>query len=321
MNSRADLIRGVTPGIGITFIIAFISYLASSVHPSFDALVISIIFGMLVANMLDDRIALQQGIDIAIKIFLPLGIALYGFQLRIINVEAGSLPGALIVFAFMFLVCYFISRGVGLDKQLSVLLSTGMSVCGASAIIVIAPILGARKENTSISVLSVITVGLTGMIIYRVLPGMLDIDIGKFAFLTGATLPMLGQVKVASSAMGDESLKLALNYKLVRIAALAVVAMFALIFSRSEDKRFHVPWFMVAFFAFAIAVNVSSLAASLSEIVRPLSKGSLSIALAAVGLSINFDSITEKGAGPLLSAFLAWGIIVLTVYLALSVVV
>jgi uncharacterized integral membrane protein (TIGR00698 family) len=321
MNSRESLIKSAVPGLGITFIIAFISYLASSMHPSFDALVISIIFGMLVANMLDDRGALQHGIDIALKFFLPLGIALYGFQLRIVNVEAASLPGAFVVFAFMFLVCYFISRGVGLDKQLSVLLSTGMSVCGASAIIVIAPILGARKEDTSISVLSVITVGLTGMIIYRVLPGMLDIDVGKFAFLTGATLPMLGQVKVASSVMGEESLKFALQYKLVRISALAAVAVFALIFSRSRDKRFHVPWFMVAFFAFAIAVNVSDLTASFSEVVRPVSKGSLSIALAAVGLSINFDSITEKGAGPLLSAFLAWGIIVLTVYLALSVVV
>lgn len=321
MKSRANLIKDVTPGIGITFIIAFISFLASSMHPSFDALVISIIFGMLVANMLEDRISLQQGIDIALKYFLPLGIALYGFQLRVVNVETGSLPGALIVFASMFVICYFISRGVGLDRQLSVLLSTGMSVCGASAIIVIAPILGAKKENTSISVLSVITVGLTGMIIYRVLPGMIDIEVGKFAFITGATLPMLGQVKVASSAMGEESLKLALNYKLVRISALAAVAMFALIFSRSQDKRFHIPWFMVAFFAFAVAVNVSDLAASLSEIVRPVSKGSLSIALAAVGLSINFDSITEKGAGPLLSAFLAWGIIVLAVYLALSVVV
>jgi uncharacterized integral membrane protein (TIGR00698 family) len=321
MNSRTSFIKGAAPGVGIIFIIAFISYLASSMHPSFDALVISIIFGMLVANMLDDTRILQQGIDISLKLFLPIGIALYGFQLRIVNVEAASLPGAFIVFAFMFLVCYFISRGVGLDKPLSALLSTGMSVCGASAIIVIAPILGARKEDTSISVLSVITVGLTGMITYRVLPGMLDIDIGKFAFLTGATLPMLGQVKVASSVMGEESLNLALHYKLVRISALAVVAVFALIFSRSRDKRFHVPWFMVAFFAFAIAVNVSSLAASFSGIVKPVSKVSLSIALAAVGLSINFDSITEKGAGPLLSAFLAWGIIVLTVYLALSVVV
>jgi uncharacterized integral membrane protein (TIGR00698 family) len=260
-------------------------------------------------------------VDLALKIFLPLGIALYGFQLKIMDVETRVLPGVLVVFALMFAVTYFISRGVGLDRPLSVLISTGMSVCGASAIVVIAPIIGARKEDTSISVLSVITVGLTGMLAYRIIAGMSGIDVGQFAFLTGSTLPMLGQVKVASAAMGGESLGLALQYKLVRISSLAVVAVAALVMSRTPGKSLHVPWFMIAFFAFAVAVNMSSMAAALSDMVRPVSKVSLSLALTAIGLSINFDSVTEKGTGPLLSAFLAWGIISLTVYLILSAVI
>jgi uncharacterized integral membrane protein (TIGR00698 family) len=321
MNSGTSLIRRAAPGMGMTLIIALIAFLASSMHPSFDSLVIAVIFGMLVVNMFDDRKMIEEGVELALKIFLPLGIALYGFQLKVTDVPTNVLPGVLVVFALMFSVSYFISRGIGLDKPLSVLISTGLSVCGASAIVVIAPIIGARKEDTSISVLSVIAVGLTGMLAYRVIAGMGDINVGQYAFLTGATLPMLGQVKVASAAMGSESLNMALRFKLVRISSLALVAVAGLIFSGRQGGRKRVPWFMVAFFAFAIAVNTSSFAASLSEMVRPASKVSLSLALAAIGLSINFDSVTEKGMGPLLSAFLAWGIIALTVYLALSTVI
>jgi len=321
MSAAKRLIREAAPGLGITFTIAVISYLASSMHPSFDALVISIIFGMLVANMFDDREIIQKGIDLALKVFLPLGIALYGFQLKFAAVETRLLPGILVVFVLMFSISYFIARGFGLERPLSLLLGTGLSVCGASAIVVIAPIMGARKQETSISVLSVITVGLTGMLIYHFLPGMRGMEMEKFAFLTGTTLPMLGQVKVASSVMGKESLAIALSYKLIRISALAVVAVLALAFSGARERRVHVPWFMAVFFALAVAVNISEPVASLSEAMEPLSKVFLSTALAAVGLSIDFDSITEKGARPLIAAFLAWGIIVMVVYLALSVVV
>jgi len=80
------------------------------------------------------------------------------------------------------------------------------------------------------------------------------------------------------------------------------------------------PWFMVAFFAFAVAVNVFPKAAVLGDALKPIGSMSLSTALAAVGLSIDFESVTEKGVSPLLSAFLAWGILAVGVYLFLSVV-
>jgi len=320
MNSEKSLIRQAAPGLGITFTIALIALLTSSMHASFDSLVISVIFGMLVGNMLDDRRIFDKGIDVALKIFIPLGIALYGFQLRIATVNTEFFPGVLAVFALMFSVSYFISRGIGLDKSLSILISTGLSVCGASAIIVLAPIIGARKEDTSISVLSVMTVGLTGMLAYKVVGGMSGIHMVEFAFLSGTTLPMLGQVKVAAAAMGPDSLALALQYKLVRISALALVAGLGLVLSRGKNRQRGVPWFMVAFFAFAVAVNVFPKAAVLGDALKPIGSMSLSTALAAVGLSIDFESVTEKGVSPLLSAFLAWGILAVGVYLFLSVV-
>lgn len=320
MSSEADHIIDAAPGLGIALTVTLISYLVSSLHPSFDTLVISVIFGMLVANMLDDRTLIQSGIDLTLKIFLPIGIALYGLQLRVTAVEAKLLPGAFAVFAAMFTACYFICRGVGLERPLSVLLSTGMSVCGAPAVVVMASVLVAEKEDTSLSVLSVITVGLIGMIIFSTVPDMIGMDADKFAFLSGTTLPMLGQVKVAASSMGGGSLGMALQYKLARVSSLAVVAGLGLVVLGSKSKVFRMPWFMAAFFAFAVLVNVSGLAAAFGEATSSVGGVFMSIALAAVGLSINLDSVAERGWGPLMSVLLAWVIIVLTVYLVLNMV-
>ena len=196
-----------------------------------------------------------------------------------------------------------------------------MSVCGASAIVVVAPVLRARREDTSIAILSVMTVGLTGMLFYRFLPDLMGLSVERFAFLSGLTLPMFGQVKVASASMGPESLQFASNFMLMRISALVLVAALAVMFpSEGEGKGSYVPWFMGVFFALALASNLSQTVADMREFVEPVSKFSLSVALAAIGLSLHFDSVTEKGASPIFTCFLSWGIVVLTIYLFFSIV-
>jgi uncharacterized integral membrane protein (TIGR00698 family) len=313
-------LKDILPGFVLSLTIAVISFLTSLLHPSFDALVISIIFGMLVSNLVGDRIMLEKGRDLVIRIFLPVGISLYGAQIMFADTDVRLLPAVLAIFVFIFCLTFLISKGFGLGRDLSLLLGTGMSVCGASAIAVVAPILNARKEDTSISIISVMTIGLTGMLIYRFMPDIIGFSPWKFAFLTGTTLPMFGQVRVASATMGQESLLWASNIKLIRISALALVAALAVMISSKEKKRPVIPWFMVVFFAMAVAVNVSEWFASYKGVLEPISKFSLTTALASIGLSLDFDSITEGGTVPLYAVCLSWGIFVLTIYLVLSVV-
>jgi uncharacterized integral membrane protein (TIGR00698 family) len=313
-------LKDAIPGFVITLTIAVIAFLASLLHPTFDALVISIIFGMLVSNLIEDREMLKRGRDLALRVFIPVGISLYGAQIVFADTDVRLLPVVFTVFLFIFCLTYLISRGFGLGKKLSILLGTGLSVCGAAAIAVVAPILHSKDEDTSISIISVMTIGLTGMLVYRFMPDVIGFSPWKFAFLTGMTLPMFGQVKVASATMGQESLLWATNIKLIRVSFLVLVAGLAIVISRKEKRKLHVPWFMAVFFAMALAVNVSELFASFREFFEPLSKFSLAAALSAIGLSLDFDSITEGGTSPLYAACLSWGIFVLTIYLVLSVI-
>jgi len=308
-------------GLVVTLTVSLTAYLTSSLHPSFDILVVSIIFGMLVSNMLHERETLEPGVNAAIKVFLPLGVGLYGLQLTLpAGVKAVHWLAVAGVFAFTFLAAYFISKGFGLQKKLAILVGTGMSVCGASAIAVVAPLLGAKKEDTSIAIISVMTVGITGMLIYKFLPQMTGLPIGKFAFLSGTTLPMLGQVKVASQTLGEQSLQMAMSFKLLRVSLLLALAIGVVLTAGRPEKKLYIPWFMVVFVVLAVLGNLSGAVAGLRGAVEPVGRFSLAAALTGIGLSLDLESITEKGARPLLAAFFTWVIVVLFVYLGMSVV-
>ncbi len=307
------------PGLIVSLTIAFAASVLSYIHPSLEALAISILLGMLLSNILRDRDILASGIDISIKIFLPLGIALYGSQLTVKELHFTDALYVLLTFISVFTLVFLMSRGFGLKKNTSVLLATGMSVCGASAIAIVSSLIKAEKEETSISLIVVTVSGLVGLVFYPLIADFLNLTIKEFAFLSGTTLPMLGQVKVTAMTFGEECLSLALRYKLLRMSFLIFVVTVAVLLARTEKKRIYVPWFVVAFIGLAVVVNLLK-NNTLPRVLEPFSRFFLSTALAAIGLSVDFDAITEKGFAPLFAVFFASIILVTLFYIIFTVV-
>lgn len=287
--------------------IAVVSFLLSQAHPSFDALTVSIIFGMLLSNMLVQQEQLQKGIDFMLRFFLPLGIALYGTQLTFSNnVDYKTWLSIIVLFIFSFAMTALIARFFRLPGKLSVLLASGFSICGASAIAVISPLIGAKKEDTSISIISIMVIGLLSVVFYPALWEDMGLTFKEFAFFSGTTIPMLGQVKIAVLEGGAEGISMAVRFKLIRISMLLFVAIAMLLVYGRRQKGSSIPWFMVAFVLFVILANVEERMSSLNRIFEPVSKFFLSSALAAIGLSVDFDSIALEGAKPLYVVFLSW---------------
>jgi len=311
-------ISEIIPGLIVTLLIAFIAFLAGSLHPSFEVLVISMIFGMLVSSILGEKAVLEPGIDMALKIFLPVGIALYGLQLKTSGTPIKLWPAGVLAFVVVFLTTYLISKALGIEKSITILLSSGMAICGASAIVVISHLIKAKKEEVSVSLISVLMVGLTGMLAYKFIFPMANISLEKAAFLTGMTLPMMGQVKIIASILGQDAPH-ALTLKLIRVAHLLILSCVILIIMGRDRKKVHLPWFMIAFFALAMAGNLSEYIGSLRKTFEPIGSFILASALAAIGLSIDINIVTENGPKPLISAFLSWAIVVSVFFIALSI--
>ncbi len=301
------------PGLAVVLAIAFFSYYLSRVHASFDPLVVSIIIGMFAGNLVGRRGGYGKGVETAVRVCLPLGIAFYGSQLAVKGLNPGTFPSVFLVFAGLFGLTLWVSRIFNIEKNTAILLASGLSVCGATAIAVISPLVGAKKEDTSIAVIAVVMLGLTGMIFFPMLSDLFSLSAGEFSFLAGATLPMLGQVKVAALSVSPECVQPAVGMKLIRISFLFFLVSAAVLLSGKKGK-IRVPWFAVLFVVFAFAANLTDLLQPVSTYLKSASDFLLSAGLAAIGFSVDFESIMERGITPLAAIFSSWAMTLFVIY-------
>ncbi len=283
-------------GFLVVFLIAIGSYGLSLVNPIFDPLVVAIIIGIFVSNLLEGKKWIHDGASLCIKIFLPLGIATYGFQLKIQHsIGLTDFLFAAIVFSSIFTLTFLISRLVGIKNTVSVLLATGASICGASAIIVTSTAIGAKDHDTSASVLSIMTMGLLLTIFYLTIQELYVMSQSTLSLLFGSTLPMLGLVKVMASQLDKEYFDRALQIKYLRIFTLIFMVAVSMGIMKIKEKKINIPWFMLFFFFFAILNNLLNLPAQLFLVLSKFSAICLTVTLSAIGLNTSIDSVSELG--------------------------
>ena len=311
---------GIWSGYIVVLAVTLVSLIFSFAHNAFDPLVISIIIGIFLSNLIGGSSGIRNGIEACLRQTLPAGIALYGMQLDFSGFQMANWSIVGMAFVLMFAIAYLFSRYVtGLGYQLSLLIASGLSICGASAIVVVAAASGARREDTSISIISVMIAGLTGMVVYRMAAGTSLLPPDGVSLLVGTTLPMFGQVKVAARAFGQGALDMAVNYKLIRMSALPLVALLVMVMDRGKSVSGSRPWFMTVFFLLALLSNISTDIASLRGVAGNISSFLLTAALASIGLSVDFDTIMNKGIAPPLAAWVSWGLTTIIIFLVLSV--
>ncbi len=312
------LVSRSIPGLSVVLLVALGAFGISTIHGSFDALVISMLAGILIGNLIGHQRALSDGIELAVRFVLPCGIALYGTQLSVADLRWQEMVKTVAVFGGLFGLTFLLSRTFGLGRRMGILLAAGMSVCGTSAIAVISPLISARREETSISIISVIMLGLTGVILYPLLGDFLVLAEDEFAFFSGATLPMLGQVKVTAASVSADCMNAAVKIKLIRISLLLFIIPLAMILAE-RGGGMKVPFFIILFVVLALFVNVSNIFAPFAGTFRLASGFFLSTGLAAVGMSVDLDAIVDEGMKPLGIVLMSWGAVILAIYLARSI--
>jgi uncharacterized integral membrane protein (TIGR00698 family) len=114
-----------------------------------------------VGLVLSNLIGLPRFLDAGFRVefYIKTGIVLLGATLPFtLIVWAGptAILQASIVSIITFLVIYWVAIKLGLDKRLAATLGAGGAVCGVSAAIAIAGAVGAKKEDASIAITTVI---------------------------------------------------------------------------------------------------------------------------------------------------------------------
>ena len=279
--------------------------------------------------------AAAPGVTFSAKTLLNLGVILLGVRLNFALLYAAGpsvlLLDLLVVGAGM-LTIERLGKRMGLTRGLRLALAVGSSICGPSAIAAAVPIIGANDDEVSVAVGTVSLLGALGAVGYILLAPLLDLGPRAYGLMTGATLQSVGHVLAAGAAGGAGALDLATLTKLTRVALLAPVLLVVgwLLarygeagcketgregaglerISSPKTRPPLLPGFLIGFLALGTLNSFGLIPRSLINILNPASVVLTTVAMAGIGLGVNFGVLRRIGGGAAVLALLGFGMII-----------
>ena len=299
-----------------------------------SSLTLAILIGMILGNTIYTNFAehLNEGVGFAKGQILRLAIMFYGFKLTFTQVASVGLPAVMsdaLVLTSTFLLTYWIgTKWLKVDKQTTILIGSGASICGAAAVIAADPIVKAEAHKVTIAVATVVVFGTVAMLLYPFLYhlGWLQpwLSAEQYGIYTGSTIHEVAQVVVAGNTISPEVGDTAVVTKMIRVMMLApflLVLSFALTKGSSENgeapsvmsriKEVKVPWFAFIFILIVLLHTWVPMTASFERSMVMLDDILLTMAMFALGLTTHISAIKQAGVKPLIlgAIMFAWLII------------
>lgn len=315
----------LVPGLVTAAAAVALAFLVHALLPALPAMTLAVVLGVLAANLPGAAAwtggRARAGLDFAGKHLMRGGIVLLGLKVSVMDVLGLGWPALVLIVAVVaasFGGTYAISRLFRLPPVTSLLVATGFSICGASAIGAIAAVRRIRHAET---VLPVALVTLCGTLAIGVLPLLahpLGLTATVFGAWTGASVHDVGQVVATAQTAGTAALAIAVVVKLTRVLLLAPVAALAGAHHRKGARAIGaadgttskmppvVPLFVVGFVAMVALRSTGWLGPAWLEAGSTLQDILLGAALFGLGSAVRIRSLLQTGGQALLAALASW---------------
>ena len=288
---------------------------------------IAILTGMLFGNIFQIRESFLKGIDFTQKHILKIGIIFLGIQLKpfeFLEFGAIAIPLIIICIVSVLIVIKIVIKNLKIPRRMAYLISIGSTVCGTTAIMATAPVIGAKKSEISYAVANITLFGILSMLIYPYFANFYfegkPLLIGLFL---GTSIHETAQVAAAGliydqQFSSPETLNVATVTKLIRNTFLIImIPLFAFLYNRGRavKKKYSIigifPYFVLGFVAMIIIRNLGDQIflnknewLVTVEGIKLFSKVFLTMAMAAIGLSTNLKEIINMGYKPFVVGFI-----------------
>lgn len=319
------------PGLVVAAAAVGAAWLVHLAVPALPFLTAAVILGILAANLPGIRSPvggiLQPGLDFTGKTFMRLGIVLLGLKLSLFDVAAlgwGTLAVIVSIVLLTFLGTLLLGKALRLPGDQPILLATGFSICGASAI---GAMSGVTKTDHRDTVVPIALVTLCGTLAIGVLP-LLKIPLGldpvPFGHWVGASVHDVGQVVATAQTAGPAALAGALIIKLTRVLMLAPMVTGVALVRRRTHKRAGsrlgeagaavklpplVPLFVAGFMAMIVVRTLGFLPPAALGMAGTGQDLLLAAALFGLGSSVRVGSLMRTGGRAIVAAMLSWALI------------
>jgi uncharacterized integral membrane protein (TIGR00698 family) len=316
---------GVAAAAYLIHYLPFAPFLVDAKRP-ISASIIAIVIAILLRNLDLVPSSTLAGCKQIVRKVIPAAIILTGAGLHFGQVASVGWDALLVTLIGMSVAtasALWAGGKMGLGRKSALLIGTGTAVCGNSAIIAVAPLIGAEDEDVTLSVGTVSLLGLVLMFALPALGAILALSQKQFGVWAGAAIHAVPQVVAAGFTYGPDAGTLATLVKLGRVSLLAPFLVIVALCYRSSASQLSIsrliPPFIGGFVLLAV-LNTLGLLPSLLFQASGLHPGSiialgpslvevghwlLTLAMAAVGLEVNLRLLLHVGTKAVLTGVAA----------------
>ena len=297
-----------------------------------STVMIAILLGIIMGNAFTPRPGMMIGLDFTQKYILKLGIIFLGIRLsfeEFVKFGTVAIPLIIVCILSVLVLIKLLIKKVSISSRMSYLIAIGTSVCGATAIVATAPIIDAKKTEVAYAIANITLFGVIAMLVYPYFAEWyFDGEPLKAGLFLGTAIHETSQVAAAGLIYDQqfnspETLNVATVTKLIRNTFLVVmVPLFGFLYNRGKTKNknysiFNIfPYFVLGFIGMMILRNIGDQIFTLDSdnyeiwksfinILKILATTFLTMAMAAVGISINISELRSMGHKPFVVGLIA----------------
>ena len=274
----------------------------------FETVIFSLLIGLFISNVFSIPRWLKE--SLSSELFVKIGLVILGTTVLFDDLLKAGALGLIQSCVVVFVVwnfCFWLCKKMGIDKEMSLMLSSAVSICGVSAAVATAGAIKGNKTKLSYVVSLVLVVAVPLILLMPGLAKLLGLPEDMAGAWIGGTIDTTGAVAATGAIYGDVALQTSTIVKFSQNVLLGIAAFLISIYwsyskkdvAVEEKPTLKVIWsrfpkfvlgFVAASLVFSFLVS-SEVVSEAKPILKNIQGMWFALAFTSIGLETNFRSL------------------------------
>lgn len=308
----------LVPGLLMVTVVAIAASRMGALLPTVGAPIVAILMGVLLRWALGMPERLAPGVAYAGKRILQLAIVLIGAGLSLKSVWHTGAQSFVVMVGTLVIALgggLLVGKMLKLPRNITTLITVGTSVCGASAISAISPIVAAEEGEIAYSISTIFLFNIVAVLLFPLIGHLFNFSSTQFGMWAGTAINDTSSVVAAGYSFSVAAGQYATVVKLTRsLAIIPISLLLALQTSlqpgtktRTASIRF--PLFILGFLCMSTLDTIGLFGTNGGATISGIGQFCIVIALAGIGFGTNLKSLRQTGYRPILMGLITWGLV------------
>jgi uncharacterized integral membrane protein (TIGR00698 family) len=304
-------------GVLLSFVVAGAALGCAQLVPLGSAPVIGIVLGVCIGAVVNVNKPARDGVRWCASVPLKAAVVALGAELplsAVIHQGFRSLPGIVITVLGCVLAAQLLGRRLSVVPRLRSLIGAGTAICGASAIAAVTPVIDAEETEVGYAVATIFLFNILAVALFPLLGHLLGLGQHAFGVFAGTAVNDLSSVVATGGVYGSAALHTAVVVKLTRTLMIVPLSVALARTGRSVPERptagarakVSIPRFLIGFLLLAGLRGIGIVPAAWSGALSSTATILITVALSAVGLSVDLSGLRRAGVRPIVLGAALW---------------